>query len=367
MNQSIILSFPLEKYDLYHTLLVVVFFSAFLLRQDILMKKISIIAGIGLVILTVTTNLSCNDKKVAHLPAIDLTNYNAMKACDKQQILWDKIIQNKYEQLPEFKKFGVIQLIAMGRQELNIKTENFSDIAPEGWVKYLHRHGSVAKVKIVPLQSKFSGVFAGAECALLRLSLTYKPAGSKPVAPGLALKVLRDGIHSGNISALVSLEGQEKNYNFFEHPMSNIVPPSDGFGQKLVHKLFAKVSAYPEELRTEDLANFSSDGKKENKAIFPRQLFFVADPSLKFATDEHDIREDFHKIPSGTVIYRIYARNSGEENFKFNEMTKEQHEKFQTEATPIAEVVTTSEFVSSTFGDDHLFFRHQWHKKGSSY
>ena len=60
----------------------------------------------------------------------------------------------------------------------------------------------------------YSGVFQGAECAFLRLSLTFDPK-KKGVAPGLALKVLRDGLPSTNVSSLYSLDGQGKDYNFF--------------------------------------------------------------------------------------------------------------------------------------------------------
>ena len=160
--------------------------------------------------MTNETDIELSGRAPASIPA----NYDSMKGCQKQAILWEKVQASVHKELPDYRKFGLMQLISMSMQELSKKSELHSDFSPAGWKKYLHRRGSLAKVKIVPVNNKYSGVFEGAECALLRLSLTYRPAGSKPVAPGLALKILRDGTTSANISALVSLDGQENEFNF---------------------------------------------------------------------------------------------------------------------------------------------------------
>ncbi len=276
-------------------------------------------------------------------PASVPVNYDSLKACEKQEVLWEKASSTVYKELPEYKKLGLSQLISMSRQEIFKKGSHYSDFAPDGWVKYLHRRGSLAKVKIVPVNSKYSGVFEGAECALLRLSLTYKVTKGKPVAPGLALKILRDGNPSANISALVSLNGQEKEWNFFKFPMSNIVPAGDGIGQDLVHRLFKRVTHYPEELLVDDMASMNVRGEKVAKVISPRQLFFVPASQIKFSSDEHEVRDDFASIPEGTKLYELRALS----------------EKDAGESEHIADIITTSEFVSSAFGDDGIFFRHQ--------
>jgi hypothetical protein len=216
----------------------------------------------------------------------------------------------------------------------------------------------MAKIKIVPVASAYSGVFQGAECGLLRLSLTYRPGGKKPVAPGLALKVLRDGVYSANISALVNLQGQEDDYNFFKHPMSNIVPRVDKLGQKLVHRVFKKVSPYPEELKVEDMARIDSSGKEVKTLTAPRQLFFVPAP-VSVSSAEHDVRKDFLAIPVGTAIYQIHALSSKHEGFDYTQYKDEGVEKFIKDSEHIADIVTTSEFLASEFGDQGIFFRHQ--------
>ena len=296
-----------------------------------------------------------NLRSVASVP----DNYDSFSACDKQNILWKEIQQTIYREIPDYRQFGVLQLLALSKQELKIKGEVFSDFAPAGWKKYLHARGSIAKIKIVPKESPYTGIFKGADCGLLRLSLTYKPSDKRPVAPGLALKILRDGAASANISALVSLYGQEADYNFFKFPMSNIVPPGHDLGQILVHKIFSKASMYPEELLVEDMASLNSHGEKVDQVVSPRQLFFVPDPNLKFSSDAHDVRKDFSQIPAGTVIYQIRAAAEKNKNLDYGTYTQEMSAAFIAESQHVADIVTTSEFVSSDFGDDGIFFRHQ--------
>ncbi len=292
-------------------------------------------------------------------PASEIADYEAMKACEKQDILWEKIVSSAHNELPPYQSLGLSQLIAMARQGIAVKGKRESDFSPENWVKYLHRRGSIAKVKIVPVSSRYTGVFAGAECALLRLSLTYRVTRSKPVAPGLALKILRDGVPSANVSALVSLNGQGKDYNFFKNPMSNIVPEGSGIGQTLVHKLFRRVTGYPEELLVEHMASLNSHGEKVLKVVSPRQLFFVPKPGIMSFSDKHDVRADFAGIPEGKTIYELRALPEKYAGLDYSKYTPAMAETFVKESEHIADIVTTSEFISSSFGDDGIFFRHE--------
>ena len=293
------------------------------------------------------------------LPASIPNNYEALSACEKQDILWNKVQATTYQELPEYRPVGIAQLVAMSRQELTTKGNLHSDFAPEGWKKYLHRRGALAKVKIVAKNNNYSGIFQGAECALLRLSLTYKTTKSRPVAPGLALKVLRDKTYSANISALVSLEGQGRDFNFFKYPMSNIVPMGEGIGQKIIHKIFRSVSHYPEELLANDMALIDSRGEKAANLIAPRQIFFVPSSELNFSSDEHDVRKDFLNIPEGSVIYQIHVVSDKYSSFNYLNYTAENVSSFLKDSIHVADIVTTSDFFASEFGDDGIFFRHQ--------
>ena len=293
------------------------------------------------------------------IPASVPSNYESLSACEKQDILWDKVQATTYKALPEYRSFGAVQLLAMSRQELKLKGNAHSDFAPDGWKKYLHRRAALAKVKIVSKSNKYSGVFQGSDCALLRLSLTHRASGHKPVAPGLALKVLRDGTYSANVSALVSLEGQGKDFNFFKHSMSNIVSVGEGLGQKLVHRIFRSVSGYPEELLASDMALIDSHGEKVESPRAPRQIFFVPAPGLSFSSSEHDVRQDFLSIPAGTIIYQLYLLSDKYSHFDYSNYTPKSVSLFLKESQHVADIVTISAFAASDFGDDGIFFRHQ--------
>ncbi len=286
-------------------------------------------------------------------------NYETLKGCKKQDILWEEIRTSVHKILPPFRDFGPLQLMAMSKQHLKTKAGVLSDFSPAGWKKYLHGRGSIAKVAIVPRNNSYTGIFQGAKCGLLRLSLTYAPGESRAVAPGLALKILRDGVPSANTSALVSLEGQNKDYNFFKYPMSNIVPIGTGYGQKLVHFVFSRVSNHPEELLTEDMASWNSLGESPKETVAPRQLFFVPAPELKFVSNEHDVREDFAKIPANTLIYQLRVAAPEFKDFDYSKYSSETASSFLDHSLHVADIISTSEFISSEFGDDGIFFKHQ--------
>ncbi len=296
-------------------------------------------------------------------PASIPANYEELRGCEKQEVLWEKAVASVHRELPPHSKFGFPQLLGMSVQEIDKKGSLHSDFSPPGWKKYLHHRGVLAKVKLVPISSKYTGIFQGAECALVRLSLTYRPVGSRPVAPGLALKVLRDGAPSANVSALVSLEGQEKDFNFFKHPMSNIVPISAGLGQKLVHKIFRRVSGYPEELAVNDMASVDAQGKRPEAAVSPRQIFFVPHPELKFSSEEHDVREDLLSIPAGRTIYQVRILSEKHRSYDYSQYAPSDVETFLKDSEHVGDLVTTSEFLASEFGDEGIFFRHELRPK----
>ncbi len=288
------------------------------------------------------------------------TNYQSLSACAKQELLWDKVQNTTHQELPKLSRFGLFQLVGMWTQPLSKKIEYQADVSPKGWKKYLHRRGSVAKVRFVPTENHpYTGILRGAECALLRLSITYRPTKKRNFAPGLALKVLRDGIPSANVSALYRLEGQEKNYNILENPLSNIVPIGQEFGLKLVHKIFKRVTAYPEELLLSHLAERTESGEREIKIVTPRQIFFVPTNKFQFSQKPHDFRHDLKKIPRGSKLYQVFVLPSEPKSTSYSQYKNSNIENFLKDSQYIGDLVTTSEFVASEFGDEGLFFRHE--------
>jgi hypothetical protein len=275
-------------------------------------------------------------------------NYESWTAADKQDYLWNqRILLTAYTTLPPLTAIDVIGLFLT---PLRIKMDRQTDQVPRTWKKAIHAHASVATVRYISQPgTPYTGVFRDAQHGLIRLSLTGDPA-RRGFAPGMALKLLRDKVPSANLSALVSLTGQGENYNYFANDLSNIVPVVPQIGPKLINQIFRRVSRYPTKLFLENLAEYDQNGTKEPSPVFPEQIFFVPNPQLGFpAAPVRDFREDLASLSPETVLYDVLAtppdQPSGDD--------------LRAKATKIGTLVLSSPFVSSAYGDDTLFFRHQ--------
>jgi hypothetical protein len=288
--------------------------------------------------------------------------YESRSACEKQDYLWkEKILSTQHQKLPPYRPLGFSQAISMMKQGLSAKVGRKSDVAPEGWVKYLHAVGSVAKIEFVPASdTPFTGIFQGARCGLTRLSLTFDPS-KKGVAPGAAFKFFIDGLSSVNFSALPSLRPQGQNYNFFAHPMSNVVPQWSNPGAQLIRWIFKKVTHFPEWISLAELAEVTQAGTSVSVANAPFQVFLVPEVSNSFSeSPTRDVRTDFAKIPVNVVLFKIYVPDATKyKHFDYSKYSEEDRERLRTGAKYIGKIVTRSKFISSRFGDDVLFFRHE--------
>ena len=280
-------------------------------------------------------------------------DYQSWTAEQKQQFLWeDRILPSQYKKLPPLKPIDVMGLF---RTALRKKMNRQADEVPEPWEKAVHAHGSVAKIKFVSAaNTPFTGLFQEADYGLLRMSLTGEPS-KRGVAPGVAIKLLVDGHHSENVSALVSLTGQGQNYNVFANEFSNIVAPSRQIGPKLVNLIFMRVSRFPTKLSLKDWAIVNQYGEPVTNPLAPFQIFLVPNPNIRFVSRApHDFRDDMATLDSDTRLFTVYALDPR----RGNEL-KLEPAKVRSLSQCIGYIDTTSEFVSSFYGDRCLFFRHQ--------
>ncbi|WP_257209678.1 hypothetical protein, partial [Nostoc linckia] len=275
-------------------------------------------------------------------------DYQLWKAGQKQDFLWNsRILKSQYDELPPLRKIDIVGLFFTA---LKTKMDRQLDEAPNNWKKAIHAHGSVAKIKFISANNTlFSGLFKGADYGLLRLSVTGEPS-DRGFAPGLAIKLFVDGNPSENFSALVSLVGQGQNYNFFANELSNIVPVAKSLGPIISNLIFTRVTKYPTKLYLEDLGKIDQHGHQENQPRYPAQVFLVPNANIKFLETPHDFRKDLATIPSGTSLYTVYGVSP-------EDVTEENNNRQK--AKVIGHIETTSEFTSSFYGDNQLFFRHQ--------
>jgi hypothetical protein len=286
-------------------------------------------------------------------------DYESWPAANKQENLWvNGALRSQYAagQLPALQPMdigGMLGSILWG------KVRNRSDVTPEGYVKPMHAHGVMAKVKFVAVPNPYSGLFQGADSGLLRLSVAGDPA-DRGFAPGLAWKAFVDGKPSENVSALYSLSGQGANHNFFANELSQYVVPeaNDTLGATI---LFSAVSMKPTLLLTNDMAEVTQAGARVAKPKSPTQLYFVPRSELRnrFASDAHDFRADLQTLTAGTKIYDLYATSMEIKNSIFPSLSRSYAAQRRSSAVKIGELELTSAFTASVFGDTGVFFKHQ--------
>jgi len=106
--------------------------------------------------------------------------------------------------------------------------------------KYIHSVGNVGRVKFVTNHAHpFTGVWEGAEHGMIRLSSAAKPTDSQPLAPGMGLKFLRDGVDSAVLVAMYSVNGTPGDWNFFEKDFKNHIEAASGAALRAVATKFS--------------------------------------------------------------------------------------------------------------------------------
>jgi hypothetical protein len=282
------------------------------------------------------------------MPGQAMDSYEEQAAARKEEILWDKIKETKYQQLPTWSGKEILPLIFkipiefIIRKYLKVTVELESDFFPECRTKVIHTYGAVCPIKFISNNSHdFTGVFSGIEHGFIRLSLAKKPDESK-IIPGAAIKFLLDGIPSVNFMAMASLEGQSE-FNFFEYDFSNFVEEPKSLILKILARAFATVSKDPNKVDVSDLFRVMPNGEKVQNPKIASKLKLVPNREFKFLEASHEVRDDLlTRIPAGSILYEVYACDVSTSN-----------------ETPIGSIVTKDKFICSKFGDAQLFFRHQ--------
>jgi hypothetical protein len=287
-------------------------------------------------------------------------NYKEWKACDKESLLWTNgALRTEYD-ASERPALTPVDIGGLIDSVLWDKVKRKDDVAPLGYEKPIHAHGVMATTTFEPAPGHpYTGVFKGAECGLLRLSVTGDP-NDRGFAPGLAWKVFVDGKNSRNVSALYTLSGQGDNHDFFANELSQYVDKevNETLGTTA---LFSLVSTKPTTLSVSKMAKVRADGTKESSVVSPTQIYFVPRPEVKgmFSSQAHDFRDDLESLPEGTPIYDVYATNKEIKTSIFPWRHQRYANDRRNSAVKVGTIKTTSQFTSSAFGDGGVFFNHQ--------
>jgi len=230
-------------------------------------------------------------------------------------------------------------------------------------MKLVHSVGAVGVVNWAPVPNRlnYTGIFAsGARNAIIRFSSGAQPIrngtsfGVGGFVPGIAIKFLRNGVHSANLFSLnsVGLAGQT-DCNFFAHDWSNHAPElssSAPFALKLVRSTFAKASDYPTYLGLLPLAQYDSSGKLATKPRFPWRLVIHPTTQVHNAFPSTCSSVPFEQQLSNGLtrgpLFSVYAIDSPINDRNVGT------------AVLIARISLTSPVTTSMFGDKTLFFQH---------
>jgi|TARA_Y100001934_G_scaffold173228_1_gene205431 hypothetical protein len=322
-------------------------------------------------------NTTMVDVLKRHYPALDLSlvgvdnafkpwglnipaDYDNWAACDKQSLLWTNGVKRTEYAADERPEIPPVDIGGLISSVISDKVKYVGDVAPVGHAKPIHPHGAMAKVAFNSTGNHpYTGVFEGNECGLLRLSVTGDPA-DRGFAPGFAWKTLIDGQPSENISALYTLSGQADNHDFFANELSNYVSleANDTLGSSL---LFSFVTSKPTLVVANAMAETQSDGSAEASPVSPTQVYFVPTAEVRglFAEGEHDFRDDLLSLPEGTKLYDVYATDMEIKSSIWPSRQQRLQDERRDDAVKIGEMVLTSEFTTSVFGDSGVFFKHQ--------
>jgi len=274
-------------------------------------------------------------------------DYLALPAAEKQQLIWENVIAD-----PNPGSFPGLELGEIFFEDMCPTMWAEGDELPTAWTgntrqKYIHSVGNVATVEFVSTgDHPYTGIFKGAQHGVIRLSMAAEPDPAVlNTTPGIGLKFLRDGIDSSNLVAMFGVDGQPS-WNFFANDFTNHIPAAGDQALVLLADKFATATPYVQQVGLSDWGEKGEDGQPEASPVFPFMLRFQ--PTGDFAFDDAyhgDFQDDLSSIPEGSSLWRVYAMDQPAELGGSEQL--------------IGELVSTSALVSSNWGDNHLFFRHQ--------
>ena len=274
------------------------------------------------------------------------TDYLSLSRADKQTKIWDAVTADT--------KTGSWHLA----QALIVSQDPVFDTPGDQlacpWTgcrpKTIHANGNVAKIEWVSTgRHPYTGMFKGSDAGFARLSVA-KPVDTKTpnMAPGMGIKLLRDGMDSANFVCMFGVDGQD-DLNFFANDFVNHIPNPQSISLVPLEVRFATATNYIQTVGLSEMASYTQDGQKESSVNFPWSLRFVPSGQYSFPSTVADgytnFLDDLATITSGSVLYDVYATDKPTE-LGGTEMK-------------IAQIKTVSEMTTSNWGDEKMYIRHQ--------
>ena len=282
--------------------------------------------------------------------SVNTDEYLLLSAAEKNKIIFAKCLENT----TSASWFSGLEMLGIFMESMCPTFRAQGDELPwekgllfYGWrKKYIHTVGAVGQIEWRNLEEHpYTGIFEGAGQGIVRFSLAKEPdTSSNSTTPGMGLKFFRDRMDSANLVAMYSVNGQNS-WNFFKNDFTTHI----GTGSTALIPLgikFSQATNNIQQVALSDFAKYGEAGKQIADQQFPFMLRFHPIGDIVFS-DEYvrPFTEDLTSIPQGSTLYEVWALDQPVELGG-----TEKH---------IADLVLVSEMVTSLWGDNHLYFRHQ--------
>jgi hypothetical protein len=287
--------------------------------------------------------------------------YSRWSAAKKHAWLWDTLVLGTVPDHPwlpplvlPFQQRPATEVgVVIRKAQLDKALTRTSDVMEPGRPKFIHARGAVAMVELeTDEQSPFTGLLGpptdGGASGLIRMSMVQKPSGKKSHIPAFGLKLLIDGEPSADLLAMNHTVGQGRDFDMFSNSMTNDLTETHReirTMQRLMSRLFERVSDEPRRLTVDHLTDHHRDGSVVADPVAPDRLIFrpTVDAKRVFrGKADVDFRRVLAAVDAGVPLYSVHGVVGPRSDRAI---------------IPVGVVRTTTRFVSSP-GGDRLFFRH---------
>ena len=221
---------------------------------------------------------------------------------------------------------------------------------PPNRSKIIHPTGVVGlfKLDVTHPNNPYTGSFKGTDYGVFRISEVGSVGEEHVPSTSMGLKFLRDGVDAGNIFSLHAFEGHPDTYNFLK-PVYNthVTIPTNECNLMTSHAKLSQVSKHVGNMSVKGLADYDQYGNKEAEQNWPFKCEFR--PNDPCNSPDEWTESYLNQLTTGCIPV----------NYNLFEMwCQEGPEAEGYEMEQLGNIVTTSDVVTSMYGDTKLFFRH---------
>ena len=234
-------------------------------------------------------------------------------------------------------------------QNINLSFDFVGDEMPPNRVKILHPTGVCGLFTYKNVADHpFTGSLRGTEYGVYRISEVGTVAPDIVPSTSAGFKFLRDGVDAGNLFSVHAFEGHPWTFNFLRPVYNTHVDiPTDECSLMTSHAKLSQVSKHVGNMSVKGLSDYDQYGNKEHNPVWPFRCELRPNDPCGFPDEWHGSYLDTLTsgcIPLGYPLWDVHCM--------------EKPEALGGELRKIGEIITTSEVVTSLYGDTKLFFRH---------